>query len=108
MKLMENNIRCGANSLNEKTNGSGGVLQDFGDPMDRRMGLVGDDGARTEITDIVLRENGKESAWFEVSGKDFNCGGDVGNVGIGGNQEENWLTFSGYGGHTWRIKKKGE
>lgn len=84
----------------------GGSLEDFGDPMDRRMGYK---GGITEITDIILRENGEDSAWFEVSGKDLSCGFDVGFGGIiGGIKEDpDWLTFSGYGGHTWRIKKGG-
>lgn len=60
--------------------------------------------AATEIVGIEWRENGNDSAWFGVEGKNYSCGFDVtvGGVTAG---EEGWLTFSGYGGHTWRIKK---
>lgn len=78
----------------------GGTLEDFGDPMDRHMGFK---AAKTEITDITLLPNGNNSAMFSVVGKDFTCGFDVhvGGVTAG---EEGWITFSGYGGHEWRIK----
>ena len=80
----------------------GGVLLDSGDAMDRRMGL---EGGGTIITDITLEPNGEKSAFFSVCGEDFSCGFDVGVGGIGGG-EEGWLTFYGYGGHTWQIKEK--
>ena len=79
----------------------GGVLHDSGDSMDKAMGL-GD--LTTEITGIELKANG-DSAWFGVTGKDFDCGFSVEYGGITGG-EEGWITFSGYGGHTWRIKQK--
>ena len=79
----------------------GGILEDFGDPMDRHMGFK---PMRTEIVDIILQPNGKTSAFFSVTGKDFGCGFDVGVGGIYGGGEEGWITFSGYGGHEWRIK----
>jgi hypothetical protein len=82
----------------------GGTLEDFGDSMDRAMG---DQPARTEITDITLEPNGKTSAMFSVDGKDFGCGGDVQSLGITVG-DEGWITFSGYGGHMWRIKGKGK
>ena len=41
----------------------GGLLQDHGDPTDRHLGFSGSEGT---ITDIVLRPNGKDSAFFEV------------------------------------------
>lgn len=85
----------------------GGLLQDQGDRMDMALGLVDGGWASTEITDITLTPNGPEHAFFSVHGKDFTCGfsTSVGGV-IGG--EKGWLTFSGYGGHTWRIKGKAE
>ena len=78
----------------------GGILQDFGDSFDKGMGF---DGSKTEITDIELRPNGDEGAFFEVCGKDFGCGfaTEVGGVCAG---DEGWITFSGYGGHKWRIQ----
>jgi hypothetical protein len=78
----------------------GGIMQDSGDSMDRNIGFS---GAETTIKDIVLRENGKDSAFFEVAGKDFNCGFDVKHGGVVGGKE-GWITFSGYGGHSWRIR----
>ena len=80
----------------------GGVLEDFGDPD-----LPGS-SSTTPIVDIELVPNGKEFAFFRVLGEEFNCGFDVRYGGIGGGQEEPWLTFSGYGNHKWRIKKLDE
>lgn len=82
----------------------GGILEDFGDSMDRRM--LGEDAHFiTEITDIILAPNGTESAMFLVNGKGFSCGFDVGVGGVTAG-EEGWITLSGYGDHTWRIKKR--
>lgn len=78
----------------------GGILHDFGDSMDQRMGLK---GAKTEITGIQLMANGDNSAWFEVQGKEFNCGFDVEHGGVSAG-DKGYITFSGYGGHAWRIK----
>jgi len=78
----------------------GGVLEDCGDNMDRSFGFT---SAATTITDIQLLPNGEDSAMFEVCGKDFTCGGDVEHLGVVVG-EKGWMTFSGYGGHTFRIK----
>jgi hypothetical protein len=80
----------------------GGTLEDFGDSMDRRMGF---NGATTTIVMIHLRKNGTDSAFFEVIGQDFSTGFDVkyGGVITG---DDGWITFSGYGGHKWRIQKQ--
>lgn len=80
----------------------GGTLEDSGDAFDRAM-EVGK--LTTEIMGIELRPNGETSAFFEVQGKDFGCGFDVENGGIRAG-DEGWITFSGYGGHIWRIKEK--
>jgi len=83
----------------------GGILDDSGDNIDRSLKLG---NARTLITGITLRPNGTDSAYFEILGKDFGCGFDVRHGGICGsnNQEKDgWLTFSGYGGHSFRIHK---
>lgn len=79
----------------------GGVLEDSGDSMDKAMGLG---NMTTEITGIVLRPNGEDSAYFEVEGKDFGCGFGVEYGGVTGG-EKGWITFSGYMGHEWRIKQ---
>lgn len=83
----------------------GGILSDFGDSFDRRMGIS---PMETIIIDVVLEPNGDDSAFFMVKGENFECGFDVQHGGIGGNQEDGWINFSGYGGHSWKIKKKGE
>ncbi len=74
----------------------GGTLEDHDS-------LCGGTPMVTNITGIELRANGKDSAFFEVEGEDFGCGFDVAYGGIRGG-EEGWITFSGYGGHKWRIK----
>ncbi len=79
----------------------GGLLHDSGDSMDRRMGLG---SMQTKITGITLKPNGEDSAVFSVEGETFSCGFDVQHGGITAGQK-GWLTFSGYGGHTWRIKQ---
>ncbi len=49
----------------------------------------------------------KNSNFFRTTDKGgFGFSTEVG--GIGGDQEKPWLTFTGYGGHKFRIKKKGE
>jgi hypothetical protein len=85
--------------IERKTEFIGGKLQEFQNP-DEDSNLVG-----TEITDISLYPNGEDSAYFAVYGKDFGCGFDVQHGGITSG-EEGWITFSGYGGHTWRIKQR--
>lgn len=79
----------------------GGVLEDQGDSMDRMLGFK---PARTTIKQIHLRPNGNDSAFFEVIGQDFAAGFDVKYGGVTAG-ESGWITFSGYGGHTWRIRK---
>ena len=60
----------------------------------------------TKIIDVELNPNGEDSAFFQVVGEGFTCGFDVSVRGISGGGEKGWITFSGYGGHTWRIKTK--
>jgi len=57
----------------------------------------------TEITGIILRPNGDDSAWFEITGKDFSCGSDVQHLGVTAG-EKGWITLSGYM-HTFRFKQ---
>lgn len=86
--------------VNGKEQWIGGLLEDTGDFIDRKIGF----GAmQTQIEDVVLRPNGKDSAFFEVQGREFNCGFDVGHGGVAAG-EPGWITFRGYGGHIWRIK----
>ena len=52
--------------------------------------------------------NGPTSAYFTVGGEEFSCGFDAHFGDILGSGEKGWITFSGYGGHKWRIKEKGD
>jgi hypothetical protein len=82
----------------------GGLMQDFGDSVDR--GALRFEGMETKIVDIQLRANG-DSAFFQVVGEKFTCGFGVKYGGIVGGKS-NWLTFSGYSGHQWRIQRRDE
>lgn len=82
----------------------GGVLEDFGDSFDRSIGTI---PMITKITNIILRPNGEDSAFFEVCGEDFTCGFDVQYGGLA-DGDNDWLTFIGYGGHEWRITKSND
>ena len=93
--------------IEKKEEWIGGTLLDEGDSMDQGLGLAGEEGSRTKITDITLTPNGETSAFFSIVGEDFNCGFDVGVGGISCQPKgEPWLTLSGYGGHTFHICKK--
>ena len=85
----------------------GGVLEDFSDSMDRSIFGEKETHFIGEITDIRLEPNGDDSAYFAVDSKEFTCGFGVKYGGVTGG-DKGWITFSGYGGHTWRIKKKGD
>ena len=88
--------------VEKQENYIGGILEDSGDNMDRAMGFK---PMTTTITGIELNPNGDDSAFFSVVGVDFDCGFDVQYGGVVAG-EEGWITFNGYGGHTWRIKTK--
>lgn len=76
----------------------GGVLEE------KSSGWPETGEAATTITGIEWHANGKDSAWFGVKGEGFSCGFDVQYGGVIPG-DKGWITFSGYGGHTWRIKK---
>ena len=76
----------------------GGFLQEFQNP-DEEGNLI-----ETVIIDITLNPNGDDSAFFSIIGSDFTCGSDCKYIGIK-HGEIGWLTFEGYGGHTFRIKE---
>lgn len=80
----------------------GGILEDSGDKIDRV--LFGVQPIQTKIKDIVLEPNSTDSAMFSIIGENFSCGFDVKYGGII-NGEMGWITFAGYGGHTFRIKE---
>lgn len=79
----------------------GGVLEDSGDTIDRAQGI---NSMQTKILGIKLEANGNDSAIFSVIGENFSCGFDV-SVGAISDVDNEWITFSGVLGHTWRIKK---
>ena len=89
--------------IDKKKEWIGGILRDGGDNIDKQLGAK---TMETEIIDIILEKNGKDSAFFSIVGKDFDAGFDVGHGGIGGNnQSDEWLSFSGYMGYEFMIKK---
>ena len=77
----------------------GGTLQE----TDDMFGTV-----QTAITDITLRPNGAESAFFSIEGENFGCGFDVRYGGISPESVPGVLTFRGPGGLRFQISKKGE
>lgn len=83
----------------------GGILKDHGDSMDRAIGL--EESPENKILDIILKENGPDSAWFEVVGEEYSCGFDVKYGGVSGAHAHvpGRINFSGYGGHSWWIQK---
>ena len=85
----------------------GGVLQDFGDSIDTKLGLAKEGGVSTVIIDVTLEPSGEDSAFFSFEGEDFSCGFSVKHGGVVGG-EEGWITFSGGGGHKWRVKQSEE
>lgn len=87
--------------IDRKNEWIGGVLQELEDSFP----IVSGEQPETIIIDIQLNPNGDDSAYYSVVGKEFSCGFDVGHGGIIGG-EEGWMTFSGYGGHVFRIKKQ--
>ena len=79
----------------------GGVLQEL------ESGFPETGFAETEIIGVEMADG----VFFRVIGKDFSCGFDRKQGGGLGSGDKGWLTFYGYGGHKWRIKrpdKKGE
>src|SRR5688500_18497471 len=59
----------------------------------------------TEVIDVTLEPNGKESAFFSVVGKDYTCGFDV-SVGGMNAVEGGGIKFHGYAGHAWTLTPK--
>lgn len=86
--------------VEQKARFIGGVLEDLDDDP-----MIVNDGSTTIITDILLEPNGKDSAYFRVTGREYECGFDVSVGRIGGRGEPGWVTLTGYGGHTWRFKE---
>ena len=51
--------------IEKKETWIGGILEDFGDSMDIEFFGIYAHGT-TKITDIILRPNGTDSAWFAI------------------------------------------
>lgn len=101
MKINNKEYPMWGQFIENKSEWIGGTLQEVNDSFPRvYAGEI--DG--TIIADIDLRPNGTDSAYFEVKGEKYSCGGDVEFLGITAG-DEGWITLSGYGGHRWRIKK---
>lgn len=82
--------------VDKKNEWIGGTLRDMQDGTE----------AVEMITDIRLKPNGADSAFFEIVGESFSSGFDVHVGGISGRQPNSgWLRFSGYGGHEFEIRK---
>jgi len=98
--------------VDQKAEWIGGDIEDFGDPMDRRLCEPGTFPIHGKISDMEFRKNPSydeakhpPGMWFGVSAAEgFSCGGDTKYVGIIAG-EDGWLTLAGYGGHTWRIRR---
>ena len=88
----------------EKEQWIGGWIEDFGDQIDKV--IFDGEIMKTPIIDIILRPNGT-GAHFEIVGRDFTCGFDT-KYGEIISHEDGWITFSGYGGHQWRVIKRDE
>ena len=80
----------------------GGILQELEDSWPK---VADGPFPKTFIHDITLTENGPNAAYFSVKGETYSCGGSTECLGVIGG-EEGWITFSGYGGHKWRIQRK--
>ena len=69
-------------------------------PIDTKMGI---EPKTTRIRSIELLEPHENTTMFIVRGESFDCGITV----PGGKIEESgeWVTFSGWAGNAWKIKK---
>lgn len=76
----------------------GGKLIEYPDNIDIVLGL---EKKETTIIGFSLTDE-----WFEVKGKDFNCGGSRKYLGITNNQKEKGLVITAYGGHEFQIIEK--
>lgn len=76
----------------------GGKLIEFPDRINSAMGYKKEE---TTIIGFSLTDE-----WFEVKGKDFNCGGSREYLGITNNQKEKGLVLTGYGGFAFQIIEK--
>lgn len=71
--------------IDNKNEWVGGILEELQDSFPQ---IGNDESSTTEIVDIKFSANGKDSAYFEVIGKDYSCGGDVQYLGVVGGEAE--------------------
>jgi len=76
----------------------GGKLIEYPDSIGKALGYKIEE---TTITGFSLTDE-----WFEVKGKDFNCGGSREHLGVMNNQKEKGLVISGFGGQLFQIIEK--
>ena len=84
----------------------GGTLIDYGDMFDRHYYKDGTYPMKTKIIDIQLKPNEPDSAFFEVRGEDFTCGGDVKYIGLMPTKAKaGGIFINGFQNHEWEIVK---
>ncbi len=84
--------------IDQKEKWIGGKLVDEGDFMDRADPKTPGLPMETEIVGFELTDE-----YFEVKGRDFNCGGTRDILGISPEHVDNGLVLRGYGGHIFSI-----
>jgi hypothetical protein len=87
------------------------LWQQFVDKKEEWIGgllIDHDDCQVTIITDVCLKPNGTDSAFFSFEGEDYGCGFDVHHGGIGGEPIlPEGLPFRGYDLQFTVVKKDG-
>lgn len=95
--------------IDRKEEWIGGKLQQM--DVESMLGDFGD-VVQTKITDLLLKPNGEDSAYFEVVGEDFTCGFDVRYGGVDASNawlsEKGWVGFGTVGSFpiSFRIKQR--
>lgn len=68
-------------------------------------GVTCDPAGPTEITDVKLEPNGKDSAVFSIIGKDYTCACDVRYLGVGARGDgKRGFMLCGFGGLQFTIE----
>ncbi len=58
-----------------------------------------------KVVDVVLRENGSDSAWFAfVTDTGHECGGDVKYLGVAGTPEADVFVLRSQFGSSWAVR----
>jgi len=91
--------------VDQKAEWIGGVLTDYGDPMDRVIRRE-DVPMKTKIVDVEMDEDS-----FHIVGEEFKCGGSRRYVGVMSFLSqfecgEDEIALYGYGGHEFHIERR--